>query len=189
MSSSPMYRATPRAVALNSGSVIRRSGLLVRPRLDQEPRNFHGVRRRVPLASDLGSVGRHVMEQRLVMREWGAHPHQLRLLVEQPPKRLEVPVRNGVRGGLESGVDRVVPAGERICPVRIPVILDHRQPRRFEIDSCVLGHRFNNRGLQSCETHDLDSAALSSGDSTGQHLSLEGDPLANSNVRPIHRWR
>ena len=101
---------------------------------------------------------------------------------------------NGVRRRLKSGVDRFVPVGLRVCPVGIPMILGHRQLRRLEIESSVLFPDLNvgalhRGGLHSGETQDVDRAAFSSGDGTGQQHRLEGDPLADRNVRPIHRWR
>lgn len=128
-------RAVPAAVAVADG-------VRVGAPFEQQPQDVDRVVRRLELTFGLDPVRRHVVQQRLRMRERRAHGDERGLRVQQPAQRADVSRVNGVRCRLEPGVHRVVPVGERVCPVGVPVIIGDGQPRTVDIEMTALcaGH-------------------------------------------------
>jgi hypothetical protein len=109
------------------------------------------------------------------------HPHERGLGVEQSPESVEVSGVNRVGGGFEPGVHRVVPVGERFCPVRVPVILGDGEMRWVRIETTALYVAHDAR-----EAENLDSRRVTAGNGITQQLSLEGNPVLHRNLGPIH---
>lgn len=86
-----------------------------------------------------------------------------------------------IGGGFEPRVQFVMPVSERVCQVRIPVVLGDGQSRRVEIEPSVqIGNSAqrirNEAGEPKDSGHGRDTAASR----LAQQLGLESDP-------PVHR--
>ena len=62
------------------------------------------------------------------------------------------------------------------------MVLGDSQPRPVKMEAIAL-----HLGLHFGETQDLESRRLTPRDGTCQRLGLEGNPLPNSNIGPVHR--
>jgi hypothetical protein len=125
----------------------------------------------------------HVVQQRLSMREWRVHGHERWLRVEQSPQGVEVSGVNRVRGRFEPGVHCVVPVGERVCPVHVPVILADGDLGRVRIETGAL-HVAHDVG----EAEDLDSRGVAARNGVTQQLGLQSNPALDRNLGPVHHW-